>query len=231
MAENVENNGCSQRDSAEHEGSSQNTIESYRTAMNKYLDFSCNELKIGLASYSFQHSSKELLEKYLERMETEGNWSVSSGNQCLAAIRRFYRYAAERNPSVMSCYQEMLLIPVKKEAEREIEFFSEKTLEAILTVPDVSSKKGRRDLVFMILLYDAGARIQEMLDLRLNDLHISSDEKYVVLTGKGGKTSLVPLMQKNVEHLHKYMAEFHRASDGNSFLFYVDRKGCRIQMS
>lgn len=114
----------------------------------------------------------------------------------------------------MSCYQEMLLIPVKKEAEREIEFFSEKTLEAILTVPDVSSKKGRRDLVFMILLYDAGARIQEMLDLRLNDLHISSDEKYVVLTGKGGKTSLVPLMQKNVEHLHKYMAEFHRASDG-----------------
>lgn len=78
----------------------------------------------------------------------------------------------------------------KKEAEREIEFFSEKTLEAILTVPDVSSKKGRRDLVFMILLYDAGARIQEMLDLRLNDLHISSDEKYVVLTGKGGKLVL-----------------------------------------
>lgn len=72
-AENMINNGCSQRDSAEHEGSSPNTIESYRTAMNKYLDFSCNELKIGLASYSFQHSSKELLEKYLERMETEGN--------------------------------------------------------------------------------------------------------------------------------------------------------------
>ena len=60
---------------------------------------------------------------------------------------QIYRYAAECNPSVMSCYQEMLLIPVKKEAEREIEFFSEKTLEAILTVPDVSSKKGRRDLV------------------------------------------------------------------------------------
>lgn len=211
--------------------SSPNTIESYRTAMNKYLDYSCNELKIGLDSYTFQHSSRELLEKYLERMETEGNWSVSSRNQRLAAIRRFYRYAAERNPSVMSCYQEMALIPVKKEAEHEIEFFSEKALEAILAVPDISSKKGRRDLVFMILLYDTGARIQEMLDLCLNDLHISSDEKYVVLTGKGGKTRLVPLMQKTVEHLHKYLAEFHRASDGNSFLFYVDRKGRRNQMS
>ena len=211
--------------------SSPNTIESYRTAMNKYLDYSCNELKIGLDSYTFQHSSRELLEKYLEGMETEGNWSVSSRNQRLAAIRRFYRYAAERNPSVMSCYQEMALIPVKKEAEHEIEFFSEKALEAILAVPDISSKKGRRDLVFMILHYDTGARIQEILDLCLNDLHISSDEKYVVLTGKGGKTRLVPLMQKTVEHLHKYLDEFHRASDGNSFLFYVDRKGCRNQMS
>ena len=73
MIENTNKGDCLQRDSAEHEGSSPNTIESYRTAMNKYLDFSCNELKIGLASYSFQHSSKELLEKYLERMETEGN--------------------------------------------------------------------------------------------------------------------------------------------------------------
>ena len=209
--------------------SSPNTIESYRTAMNKYLDYSCNELKIGLDSYTFQHSSRELLEKYLEGMETEGNWSVSSRNQRLAAIRRFYRYAAERNPSVMSCYQEMALIPVKKEAEHEIEFFSEKALEAILAVPDISSKKGRRDLVFMILLYDTGARIQEILDLCLNDLHISSDEKYVVLTGKGGKTRLVPLMQKTVEHLHKYLDEFHRASDGNSFLFYVDRKAVEIR--
>lgn len=164
--------------------------------MNKYLDYSCIELKIGLESYNFQYSSRKLLEKYLERMETEGNWSVSSRNQRLAAIRRFYRYAAERNPFIMSCYQEMALIPVKKEAEHEIEFFSEKALEAILAVPDISSKKGRRDLVFMILLYDTGARIQEMLDLCLNDLHINSDEKYVVLTGKGGKTRLVPLMQK-----------------------------------
>ena len=60
--------------------SSPNTIESYRAALNKYLDFSYIELKIGLASYSFQHSSRELLEKYLERMETEGHWSVSSRN-------------------------------------------------------------------------------------------------------------------------------------------------------
>lgn len=65
----------------------------------------------------------------------------------------------------------------KKEAAQEIEFFSEKALEAILTAPDVSLKKGRRDLVFMILLYDIGARIQEILNLCLNNLHSCSDWK------------------------------------------------------
>lgn len=94
--------------------------------MNKYLDYSCIELKIGLESYNFQYSSRKLLEKYLERMETEGNWSVSSRNQRLAAIRRFYRYAAERNPFIMSCYQEMTLIPVKKKQSMKSNSFLRK---------------------------------------------------------------------------------------------------------
>lgn len=211
--------------------SSPNTIASYRTAMNKYLDFACSELKIGLASYGFQYSSRELLEKYLEHMETEGNWSVSSRNQRLAAIRRFYKYASERNPSVMSCYQEIALISVKKEKEHEIEFFSENALGAILAAANPFSRKGRRDLVFMILLYDTGARIQEILDLRLSDLCINSDEKYVTLTGKGRKTRLVPIMQKTVEHLCNYLDEFHKSSKGDTYLFFVERKGVKNQMS
>lgn len=209
--------------------SSPNTIASYRTAMNKYLDFACSELKIGLASYGFQYSSRELLEKYLEHMETEGNWSVSSRNQRLAAIRRFYKYASERNPSVMSCYQEIALIPVKKEKEHEIEFFSENALGAILAAANPFSRKGRRDLVFMILLYDTGARIQEILDLRLSDLCINSDEKYVTLTGKGRKTRLVPIMQKTVEHLCNYLDEFHKSSKGDTYLFLLKERESKIR--
>ena len=89
--------------------------------------------------------------------------------------------------------------------DHEIEFFSEKALEAILATPESSTIKGIRDLTLMILLYDSAARIQEILDLKLQDLHINDNERYVVLTGKGGKTRLVPLMQKTVDHLNKYI--------------------------
>lgn len=67
--------------------SSPNTIESYRTAMNKYLDYSCNELKIGLDSYTFQHSSRELLENILKE------WKQKAIGRCRAGTNVLPPYA------------------------------------------------------------------------------------------------------------------------------------------
>ncbi len=208
-----------------------NTMRSYRAALNMYLEFSCKELGIKLDGFGFALATRELLERFLQFLEDECHCTVTSRNQRLAAIRRFFRYASERDPVLMSCYHEISLIPVKKVPDHEVEFFSEKVLEAILAMPDTSTRKGIRDLVFMILLYDSAARIQEILDVKLRDLHIIGDERYIVLTGKGGKTRLVPLMQKTVDHLKKYINLFHSGSGDAEYLFYVTRKGIRNQMS
>lgn len=210
---------------------SQNTIRSYKTALNMYLDYSCQKMKIKLDCFDFSLASRELLEGFLLFLEDEHHCSITSRNQRLAAIRRFFRFASEKDSIFVSSYHEMSLIPVKKVPEHEIEFFSEKALEAILAIPDTSTIKGIRDLVFMILLYDSAARIQEILDLKLQDLHIKDNERYVLLTGKGGKTRLVPLMQKTVDHLNKYIELFHNGSSDTEFLFYVIRKGDLNQMS
>ena len=210
---------------------SPNTIRSYKSAINMYLDYASQKLGINLGSFGFHLSTRELLESFLDFLEYEKHCSVASRNQRLAAIRRFFRYASERDPVTVSCYHEIASIPIKKEPDHEIEFFSEKALEAILAMPDVTVKKGIRNLVFMILLYDSGARLQEILDIKLQDLHITGEERYVVVTGKGNKTRLVPLMQKTVKHLKKYIKIFHSGSAGTEYLFYVDRKGVRNQMS
>ena len=210
---------------------SPNTIRSYRSALNMYLDFSCQKLEVRLDSFGFMLATRELLEGFLQFLEDECHCTVTSRNQRLAAIRRFFRYASEKDPVFMSCYHEISLIPVKKVPDHEIEFFSEKALEEILAMPDTSTRKGIRDLMFMILLYDSAARIQEILDVKLQDLHITGDERYIILTGKGGKTRLVPLMQKTVDHLKKYIELFHNGSGDAEFLFYVIRKGIHNQMS
>ena len=124
------------------------------------------------------------------------------------------------------------VIPKKKDTRvREIEFFSESALKAILEQPDRNKKNGQRDLFFMILMYDTGARAQEILDLRLCNIRMDGKNPYVVITGKGAKTRNVPIMEKTCKHLKSYLHRFHIEANPEEYLFYIERKGIRSQMS
>ena len=94
-------------------------------------------------------------------------------------------------------------------------------ITAIIKQPDASTPKGLRDRFFMILLYDTGTRVQEILNIKLCDLQLSRLPK-VTLFGKGRKTRVVPLMEKTVHHLKKYMLVFHESANAaaDSPLFY-----------
>lgn len=112
-----------------------------------------------------------------------------------------------------------------------IEFFSESALETILAQPDKRKKNGQRDLFFLILMYDTGARAQEMLDLKVGDMNMGENNPYVIITGKGSKTRLVPVMEKTCRHFDAYRRRFHPSGSPDEYLFYVDRKGTRTKMS
>lgn len=134
--------------------------------------------------------------------------------------------------SVQACVNDLCTIPQKKVAKTTvIKFFSESALKTILEQPDARKKKGLRNLFFMILMYDTGARNQELLDIRLSDIHFEGESPYVIITGKGGKTRLVPVMQKTVEHFRKYVDVFHSNNSFGSHLFYIEQKGTRSAMS
>ncbi len=82
----------------------------------------------------------------------------------------------------------------------------------------------------MILLYDSGARNRELLDLRLRDIDLTRGN--ILVTGKGNKKRMIPIMDKTVSHCRKYLALFHENEhDENQFLFYVIRNGQKQQMS
>lgn len=201
--------------------------------MNLLLDFLCEKMKKPLTGLSFADTSKDNVLKYLEWLESKRNNSVSSRNQRLFAIKSFFKYVAERDRTVMPLYMDISNIPKKKEIgqQHEIEFFSEASLKVMLEQPDCSKKNGIRDRVFMILLYDTGARVQEILDIRLGDLHMDECTPYVTVTGKGSKERIVPLMAKTCKHLEKYIRHFHSAVITEDFLFYTEREGKREQMS
>ena len=84
---------------------------------------------------------------------------------------------------------------------------SETALKTMLEQPEPATRCGRRDRFLMILLYDTGARMQEILDLKLKDLHLKDQTPCIYLTGKGNKTRPVRLMEKTIEHLQGYLKD------------------------
>ena len=213
-------------------GASLNTVKSYKDALNLFIDYTSVSQSLPLSEICFGHISGDLAENFLMWLEEERGCRVSSRNQRLAAVRSFLKYAAEKDKNVMSLYLDVEGIPKKKDNRvKEIEFLSEPALEAILAQPDQKKKNGQRDLFFMILMYDTGARAQEVLDLKLCDIRLDAKNPYVVVTGKGSRIRHVPIMEKTCRHLEAYCRRFHATGNSDQYLFYIDRKGMRTQMS
>lgn len=84
--------------------------------------------------------------------------------------------------------------------------------------------------MLLILLYDTGARVQELSDLNLSSLHLEAKNPYVALVGKGRKSRNVPLMAKTVQHLNTYLNDFH-PSNAEAPLFYSLMDGMPHRLS
>jgi site-specific recombinase XerD len=211
---------------------SPNTVEAYRTVLNLFLDHICDSQGVELYQLEFHKITTDSLSRFILWLEQERNCSPATINHRLACIRAFYKYAGMMDVSLAVYRQDMLKVPLKKvETHKTVKFLSENALSILLQQPDSSKPKGLRDLFYMILMYDSGCRNQEILDLRLQDVRISEKCPYIIVTGKGNKTRVVPIMVKTVQYFEKYMQVFHKDNDLNCYLFYTRTKGLRQQMS
>lgn len=74
-------------------------------------------------------------------------------------------------------------------------------------MPDTNFHSGCRDLSVLALMYDTGARIQEIADLQVTDIRIKAPAT-IRLTGKGNKTRIIPLMPQTMSIMKKYMVDY-----------------------
>lgn len=212
---------------------SENTVRSYRKSLETFLDYAKEQLKLPLGSVTFEHLTVELILSFMEQLKSGDGCAPSTYNTRLAAIRSFMEYAAGRDIALVTVLEKLKNISFKKPVNSHIvEFMSMETVTAIVEQTDAATAKGLRDRVFIILLYDTGARVQEMLDIRLCDLQFGRTPK-VILHGKGRKTRVVPLMPRTVQHLHKYLSEFHSGEllSSDMPLFYSVRSGMRNKLT
>lgn len=145
------------------------------------------------------------LNAYLNHLQTEQNCTRATRNNRLAALRAFISYASACSPEYVATALNVARIKTQKDDPfSKVEYLTENAARAILAAPDVSTAKGRRDQTMLTVLYDTGARINELLELHLSDLRLSTTTPTATLLGKGGVVRAVPLAKETVSMLYEW---------------------------
>lgn len=185
---------------------SNNTIRSYRDTFKLLINY-CQEIKkISVERITLNLISREWLIDFLEWLETDRKCSISTRNQRLAAIHSFFRYIQAEEPAGIFHFQKIAAIPIKKANKKIVEHLTPEAVELLLKQPNKHTPKGRRDLTLISVLYDTGARVQELIDIKICDV-ILQTPAVITLTGKGNKIRRVPTMKNTASLLQNYILE------------------------
>lgn len=189
-------------------GVSPNTMRSYGTAFASYLDFMKAKRKVEAEKLTLEHVDRKNVLDYLDWLQADKDSSVSTRNQRLAAIHAFCRYMQYEDVTRLQQWQEILGIKMKKAIKSTMNYLTLDAVKVLLEQIPQDIVRGRRDLAMLSLLYETGARVQELIDLRPVDVCLTKP-CYVTLFGKGRKKRIVPIQDAQVTILRQYMEENH----------------------
>jgi integrase/recombinase XerD len=157
--------------------------------------------------------------------------SEKTCNLRITAIKSLLSYASEESIDITPIYVNAKEVRGLNVPQKKIEYFEDYQLGALFNSVGNGTKTERRNRIMLILGYDAALRVSELIDLKINSLHIEAKVPYVTVFGKGSKYRNVPLMNKTILHIKRYLKEFHPDSDMQAPLFYAVTHGKQHQLS
>ncbi len=177
------------------DGLAKNTLDAYRRDLSMFAEWLAQERGKPL----FAARTEDLHAYFAARHDTT---KATSANRRLAALKRFYQLALRQNKiSVDPC----LKLKSAKQPPRFPKTLTETQVEALLAAPDVNTPLGLRDRTMLELMYASGLRVSELVLLKTVELGMN--EGVLRITGKGGKTRLVPFGEEARAWIERYLRE------------------------
>lgn len=196
----------------------ENSVEAYLSDSAKLIDYVETE---GLEWREIDYAT---LQQFLAQLYDIGI-TARSVARIISGVRSFFRFLLleeyiESDPS------ELLEAP--KIGVHLPEVLTVEEIDAIIKVADVDTAEGPRNVAIIELLYSCGLRVSELCSLRLADIFI--DEEYLRVFGKGRKERLVPMSQKAIRSIERYLSSPGRAEPkrGEEIYLFLSKRGVRI---
>lgn len=176
-------------------GLAKNTIVSYERDLKSYLHY----LQTVEQITDVNHITRVHIIHFLDHLRKEGK-SAKTLARHVASVRSFHQFLlrekmADQDPSVHieSPHLERSLPVVLTLSE----------VEALLEAPDKSKPSGLRDAAMLELLYATGIRVSELVNLNLEDLHLTMG--FLRCIGKGNKERIIPIGKTALHVLEEYL--------------------------
>lgn len=179
------------------------TLASYRDTFVLLLRYAEESVALPAHSFKITDLSARFLVSFLDHLEAERNNSVRSRNVRLAAIRSFLKFAARRDPANLAAIEQALAVPMKRFERQMVDFLPR---ELMLAVIDVAADTwlGQRDRLMLQLMFNTGARVSEIVGVRVSDL-VLGPVSSVRLHGKGRKQRTLPLWKSTAQAVREWL--------------------------
>jgi integrase/recombinase XerD len=177
------------------DGLAKNSLDAYRRDLTLFAAWLQAE-----RDKSLYAAQAEDLNAYFAARHAETK--ATSANRRLAVLKRFYQLALRQNKiSADPC----LRMKSAKQPPRYPKTLSEAQVEALLAAPDATTPLGLRDRTMLELMYASGLRVSELVLLK--SVEVGMNEGVLRITGKGGKTRLVPFGEEARAWIDRYLKE------------------------
>ena len=213
-------------------GQSENTVRSHEMALSLFIGFLESVHDISPVTFCGSCFDRDMIEEWLVWLRNTRSCTPQTCNIRLASLRAFLYYFGGRDLSMLHNSQMASTIPRMKTVKKKVTGIAKKAVEALMAAPDITTPTGRRDLAMIVAFYATAARMDELLSMKIKQLHLTVQKPYAIVIGKGNKIRSLFLLPKAVAHLKRYLQEFHGDTPNpEAYVFFSRNDGPQKKMS
>jgi site-specific recombinase XerD len=201
----------------EQKGLRQGSVRSYRDTLRLFLQFVAEDTRRNVSQLTPEDLIFKRVLAFLRHLEQRRHNRITTRNQRLAALHTFFEFVARRDPDRLHDCQQIAAIPVKRCAQPIMRSLTRDEVQALFAGLPNEGRITLRDRALLLFLYNTGARVQEVADLRVDQLALDRPA-HVRLYGKGGKWRQCPLWNETAVLLRR-LVETHAIGDSQGHVF------------
>nr|WP_321396065.1 site-specific integrase [uncultured Desulfobacter sp.] len=170
-------------------GTSKQSVQAYRQSLSLFLHFLANHHSIKIKSLKIEHLTVDAVLAFLQHLEKNRKNSVQTRNQRLAVIKSLAKMIRFMHPDKKRIAEALLNIPQKRAQKKVMGFLYPEEIMKVFSAVDLKKKEGMRDFTILHLLYDSGARANEIATLEFD--YFDPENETIAVLGKGNRYRLI----------------------------------------